>query len=385
MQRFGEWVSDPRLTLAALQAFTADPSRIAEPYLGDYLVWQSSGSSGQPGMFVQDGQSMAIYDALESIRRCPPPNPSRWLDPLGLGQRTAFVGAISGHFASIVSLRRLQRLYPWSAHATHCLSVLKPLATLVQELNALQPGILISYPSVVTALAEQQAQGRRRLRLREIWTGGEGLRASERQHISASFGCGLRNHYGASEFFSLAFECACGQLHANTDWLILEPVDEQGRPVPAGQPSATTLLTHLGNRVQPIVRYDLGDHITVLPGPCACGSPLPVLQVSGRKDAPLRMPGLDGQPVLLLPLALTTLLEDQAGLFAFQLCQREALTLELRVPQQGAQVQCDLQRAGTVLQRFLAEHGVQPVQLVLLCGVEPRRGASGKSARIVAA
>ena len=383
MQRFAQWVADPRLTLAALQAFTADPGRIAEPYLGEYMVWESSGSSGQAGVFVQDRQCMAIYDALEAIRRSPPPNPLRWLDPLYLGERTAFVGAISGHFASIVSLRRLQRNYPWSAPATHCLSVLKPLAALVQDLNALQPGILISYPSVVTALAEQQAQGALHIRLREIWTGGETLGCSERQHIRSTFGCAVRNHYGASEFFSLGFECGSGQLHANTDWLILEPVDERLRAVPAGQPSATTLLTHLGNRVQPIIRYDLGDQITLLEQPCACGLALPVLRVSGRRDAPLRMPGTDGQPVVLLPLALTTVLEDQAGLFGFQLRQCDALTLELRVPQHGAQVDSGLLRARTVLQRFLASHGVRPVHIVLSSGVELQRGASGKCARVV--
>jgi hypothetical protein len=44
--------------------FTADPSRIADPYLGRYVVWESSGSSGEPGIFVQDAAAMAAF--------CPP-------------------------------------------------------------------------------------------------------------------------------------------------------------------------------------------------------------------------------------------------------------------------------------------------------------------------
>ena len=71
MQRFDEWVADPRLRLAELQAFTADPARIGESYLGQYTVWESSGSSGTPGIFVQDSRAMAIYDALEATRQSP--------------------------------------------------------------------------------------------------------------------------------------------------------------------------------------------------------------------------------------------------------------------------------------------------------------------------
>lgn len=59
MDRFDDWVTDPCLTLDALRAFTADPSRIAQPWQGRYMVWESSGTSGQPGIFVQDAQTMA--------------------------------------------------------------------------------------------------------------------------------------------------------------------------------------------------------------------------------------------------------------------------------------------------------------------------------------
>jgi len=39
-------------------------TRIGEPYLGRYVVWESSGTGGQPGVFVQNGAAMAVYDAL---------------------------------------------------------------------------------------------------------------------------------------------------------------------------------------------------------------------------------------------------------------------------------------------------------------------------------
>ena len=68
MARFDDWVTDPQLRLADLKAFTADPDAIGQAYLGRYVVWESSGTSHQPGVFVQDAATMAVYDALEALR-----------------------------------------------------------------------------------------------------------------------------------------------------------------------------------------------------------------------------------------------------------------------------------------------------------------------------
>ena len=69
MRRFHEWIADPAIRLDDLRRFVADPSRIGAPFLGRYVAWESSGSSGEPAVFVQDAAAMATYDALEAIRR----------------------------------------------------------------------------------------------------------------------------------------------------------------------------------------------------------------------------------------------------------------------------------------------------------------------------
>ncbi len=56
-------------------------------------------------------------------------------------------------------------------------------------------------------------------------------------------------------------ECAHGLFHVNSDWYILEPVDEDYRPVAPDVGSHTVLITNLANRVQPLIRYDLGDRV----------------------------------------------------------------------------------------------------------------------------
>ncbi len=383
MHRFADWVTDPALELEALQAFTADPARIGDAFADRWQVWESSGSSGTPGIFVQDSRAMALYDALETLRR-PHPSPWRqWLDPLGLADRFAFVGATGGHFASQVSALRLQRLNPWLAGRLRCFSLLQPLADLAAELQAYAPTVIATYPSAAALLADEAAAGRLRLRPREVWTGGETLSPAMRTSIEQALACTVCNSYGASEFLSLGWQCDHGQLHVNTDWALLEPVDAHHRAVPPGTPSHTTLLTHLGQFAQPLIRYDLGDRITVAPQRCSCGSVLPVIDVQGRCDDVLVLAGPQGRPVTLLPLALTTVLEDHARLIDFQLLQRDAHTLVLRLPPQHAQAGAALDRACSLLRAWCQQQGLPDLQLIGEVAPLLPPGRSGKLQRVV--
>jgi phenylacetate-CoA ligase len=383
MGRFQDWVTDPALKLDALRRFTADRSRIADPFLGRYMVWESSGSTGEPGLFVQDAQAMAVYDVLEAVRR---PVLRPWqpmLDPWRLGERVVFVGATSGHFASTVSIERLRRLNPALAGHMHSVSFLQPTRRWVAELQALAPTVLATYPSAAVLLAEECLAGRADLQLREVWTGGETLSPATRRFLQQALGCPVSNNYGASEFLSLASECPRGRLHLNSDWAILEPVDAQGRAVPAGTPGATTLLTNLANHVQPLIRYDLGDSVTVQARPCACGSALPVIEVQGRDDDTLRLgePGMP--PVQVLPLALSTVIEDDAGLFDFQVVQQGPSELVLCTGLRGQDASRALGRARATLQEFLAGQGAADVHIHCHTGQPALRGRSGKIQRVV--
>ncbi len=377
MQRFDEWVTDPELDLPRLRAFTADPKRSAEPYLGKYVVWESSGSSGQPGIFVQDAAAMATYDALEAFRRCTPDAPR-------LVGRIAFVGVTSGHFASYVSVQRLRQLSHWMASAIQCFSILQPTGALVDQLNAFAPTCLATYPTVAALLAQEALCGALQIAPQEVLTGGETLTPGVRQVLVQAWGATVRNSYGASEFLSMAWECQQGQLHLNADWVILEPVDEKMRPLPVGQASHSTLLTNLANTVQPLIRYDLGDQLSFGAKLCSCGSKLPVIEVEGRRDDQLTMQANNGRMVTLLPLALTTVLEDRAAVFDFQLRQRNLHTLELHLPLGGAAGAAALKRGRQVLLDFARVQGLDSLRIVTKAGATLPRGRSGKVQRVVA-
>ncbi len=383
MAHFDAAVTDPALRLAELRAFTAEAANIGRPFAGRFIVWESSGSSGEPGLFVQDSAALAVYDALEGLRRPPLQPLRRALDPACLAERIAFVGATGGHFASTVSMRRLARLQPGFAQRTRGHDFLQPLPALVDALNAQAPTVLATYPSAALLLAGEARAGRLRVPLAEVWTGGETLGAAARAEIEAAFGCALADSYGASEFLALASECRCGVLHLNADWALLEPVDAQGRAVPPGQCGDKAWLTNLANHAQPLIRYELGDRITLQAQACACGSPLPVIEVQGRSDDVLTLRGVSGSRAQLLPLALTTVLEDRGGVLDFQLVQTgtAALRLDLGPAHDGA----DAARAGAALREWLAAQGLNNVRVNTRRVALLRAGRSGKRRRVIAA
>jgi phenylacetate-CoA ligase len=385
MERFDDWVADPAITRPSLREFMSDPQRIGGAYLGRYIVWESSGTSGEPGLFVQDAQSMAVYDALEALRRHTLRPLHRFVDPLYLSERYAFVGATGGHFASVVSVERLRRLNPWMGAAFHSVSILRPTAQIVAELNALAPTIIASYPTAVALLAEQARCGALTARPAEIWTGGETLTDAVRAFAEQTFGCQVCNSYGASEFMSIGWECAQGSMHANADWVILEPVDEHHRPVAPGRPSHTTLLTNLANHVQPLIRYDLGDSLRVVPGSCACGSPLPMIEVQGRHDDSLVLnDGAGRHRVTWLPLALSTLLEDEAGVFDFQLLQRDASSVAVRVGASAQDARRAIARCSKALRELARRDHLHGLRILEEPGVPLLQGHSGKVKRVIA-
>jgi phenylacetate-coenzyme A ligase PaaK-like adenylate-forming protein len=379
MGRFEEWVTDPAIRLARLRRFLSDPGNIGKPFNRRWYAWESSGSSGVPGIFVQDAAAMEIYDALEGLRR--PPSWRRWLDPLYANERIAFVGAIEGHFASIVNFARIRREVPGMAARMRAFSFLQPMPALVAQLQAWQPTVLATYPSTAVALAAEASVGRRQLPLTEIWTGGEALSRAARAQISRTFGCPVMESYGASEFLPLAAECPAGRLHLNDDWAILESVDEHHRPVPRGEVGATTLLTNLANHVQPIIRYDLSDRVRIGAIPCGCGSLLPTIEVEGRVDDTLTLVSRKGGEVALLPLALTSVLEDEGGVCDFQLACSGPRSLQLAFP--GTLDAPAARHAREALVRYLESLGLADVQVRVTRSDALFQGRSGKRPRIV--
>jgi len=377
MAHFDEWVTDRAVSRTGVEAFTADRAHIGERYLGRYVIWKSSGSTGEPGVYVQDEGALVTYDALIVLQLAAArlTRAYTW-GVLGRGGRAALIAATGDHFASIASWQRVCRGTPWPN--ARAFSVLDPLPGLVADLNAYQPAFVASYPTMLALLAQEQQAGRLRVRPACLWSGGEYLAPSTASTIERAFGCPVLNEYGSSECMSIASGCREGWLHVNDDWVALEPVDRNYRPVPPGEPSHTALLTNLANQVQPIIRYDLGDSVVAAPKRCRCGNPTLAIRVQGRIDDVVAFNAPDGRAVSLLPLALTTVVEDAADIHRFQLVARPPHRLALRLDIGAYEHRRNVwQAVSEALTRYLSAQSLDNVEVVLDASppvVDPRSG-----------
>jgi phenylacetate-coenzyme A ligase PaaK-like adenylate-forming protein len=384
MAAFDDWVTDPAVTRAGVEAFAADPRRVGERYLGRYAVGVTSGTTGDLGIFLHDEGAITVYRALTLVRGWLPwMTPARLVDVLGRRDRIACVVATSGHYTSFGMMEVARRRRPWPFDRIRVFSVLAPTPELVRALNAFQPVELIGYASTLEVLAAHQAAGRLTLRPALVGCGGESLTPRARQAIEAAFGCPVRENYGASELPRMAWSCRVGRLHLGADWAILEPVDAQGAPVPPDRPSASVLLTNLANRVQPLIRYDLGDRVIERPGPCECGSPLPAVEVDGRADEILALERAPGAPVLLGPRALATLVEETPGVRRYQVIQTGPARLTLRIePAGGVDPATAWTAVSARVRAYLAREGLAGVRLEAAADPPRADPVSGKYRKV---
>lgn len=237
-------------------------------------------------------------------------------------------------------------------------SVFTPLPDLVAQLNDFRPALLFGYATAIAALAAEQEAGRLRIDPVLVVPTAERLPPGEHEKIAEVFSARVGEVYGSTEIGVATFRCAHGWLHVNSDWVILEPVERDFSPTPPGRPSHTVLVTNLANRVQPIIRYDLGDSLTTRPDPCPCGTPLPAIRVEGRRDDALRFPGAGGREARVLPLALGTAIEETPGVLQFQAYQSQDDELTIRLAAEpDAEPEAVWRDVGGHVTEFLAAQG----------------------------
>lgn len=341
MESFDDWVTDPKVTKTGVDAFLTDTDLVGNYFLDQYALWTTSGTTGEPGIFVHDSGALNVYAALGLLRGL-----NAWMTKENLWAflrrdvRAAIVIATGGHWASDAIQELVHGLHPSLSDRIYTYSVLTPIPQLVTTLNEYQPTILLGYPTALALLAHEQAVGELNISPLIVVTAAEWLTPGAHDQIACAFDCPVRETYAASEFMGIAYSCDHDRLHVNSDWVILEPVDEAYQPVPPGRASQTVLLTNLANRVQPILRYDLGDSITVDPYSCPCGNPLPAIQVEGRRDEILYLQAPDGKSVPILPMALATVVEEVPGVTRYQIIQTAPAELSLRIdaPYENQQV-----------------------------------------------
>ncbi len=150
-------------------------------------------------------------------------------------------------------------------------------------LAAQKADVLVAAPTQLSRLLALRAEIFRGVRA--VLSSAEPLPASLRRDVQDAWGCDVYDHWGMTETgFGGGVECSARNgYHLREADLLVEVVHPAtGEPLPPGE-IGEILVTTLGERAMPLVRYRTGDAGSRLPGPCPCGSALPRLgRVPGR-------------------------------------------------------------------------------------------------------
>ena len=262
-------------------------------------------------------------------------------------------------------------------------SALLPVEEIVRQLNAFQPAMLGGYPSCLELLVDEVRAGRLHLSPVIVMTGGEYLADSLRARLAEAFDCYVQTSYACTEGGSVACECREKCFHLNDDWLIVEPVDSENRPVPDGVRADKILLTNLYNFTQPYIRYEVTDRVTMHREPCSCGNPSPWLELEGRTDDVVSFTA-SGREVKIAPLTIYAVLTEVRELRRFQLIVSHENRAELRLePSKGISREAAFSKAEAVLLSFLAAQGISNVEISLSDAMPRQQPGSGKFKHII--
>ncbi|WP_169976708.1 phenylacetate--CoA ligase family protein [Tautonia rosea] len=284
MAHFDQVVTDPNIRRADLERFLDNPANEGSPFLGRYIASHTSGSQGQPMLILQDRRLAELMFGLQMTR-----GNARKATPIEAARRL-----ISPARLAIVTLKRgfypsatvFESIPPAARIFMKVLWLSQTDPDVIDRLNTFRPSILTGYAGVLEELSLKAEGGQLRLapELQQVVNNSEVLTDRARLRIESAFGCHVMNNYATGECTFLSNGCSTDSgAHVNSDWAILEVVDAENRPVPAGTPGSKVFITNLANRTLPFLRYEVGDVVTMATEPCRCGSRLPrVERIDGR-------------------------------------------------------------------------------------------------------
>jgi putative adenylate-forming enzyme len=248
---------------------TADQVRAAldrgEERVGDLIVGQSTGTSGNRGYYViSEAERFTWLGVL--LAKALPDAPFR-------SHRVAL--ALPGYSRLYASAAETGRL------TLRFFELGRGLDAWRADLAAFAPDVLVAPPKVLRALAEAGD-----IRPRHVFSGAEVLDPLDRAAVEQGFGVKSREIYMATEgLFGVA--CPEGVLHLAEDVVAFE-----FEPDPGGGELVGPIVTDFTRRTQILARYRMNDLLRLRAQPCPCGSPLRAVEaIEGRADDSLRLGG----------------------------------------------------------------------------------------------
>ncbi len=264
-----------KLNDAMQVAIESEKSRNFKNNLNGITVGLSTGTSGKRGLFLVSENEKAHWVALVISRVIRP--------KLFKKQKIAFfLRANSNLYSSIES----------SLFEFKYFDIFKPLEELLEELNAYQPGILASQPSILMDLALAQKNGVIHISPIQIISFAEVLHDNDKEIISSIFNTEITEVYQCTEGF-LGVSCKYGSIHLNEDFIRFDKewIDEN---------KFYPIITDFSRSSQPVVKYKLNDVLEIKKEACGCGSKfIAIEKIIGRDDDILNFNGIKVYPDLI--------------------------------------------------------------------------------------
>jgi phenylacetate-CoA ligase len=304
----------PFLTKTEIRANTEALKAVGATGLARF---NTGGSSGEPLVFFI-GKERVSHDVAAKWRA------TRWWD-VDIGDREIVLWGSPIELSAQDRIRSMRdrllrtRLLPAFEMSE------QNLDRFVSEIRAFRPKMLFGYPSALALIARHaRRQGRHMddLGIKVAFVTSERLYEDQRDAIESVFACRVANGYGGRDAGFIAHACPEGGMHITAEDIIVEVVDNSGRPVVAGE-SGEIVITHLATKDFPFIRYRTGDFGSLGMETCLCGRGLPVLsEIQGRStDFVIARDG-----TVMHGLALIYVIRDVPGIESFKIVQE---TLDL--------------------------------------------------------
>jgi phenylacetate-coenzyme A ligase PaaK-like adenylate-forming protein len=245
VENYDQIVTDRRITHNQLEEFLRSSKDSVELYLGEYVVTETSGSTGEKAFVVYHRRDWARAMAQSSRF------PDTSYESISLRRRrVAYCGAIVPHFGGVT-------MCEWWKHSIarffldyRFFELNRPIDVNIAELNAFRPDNLIGLTTSLKILGEQRLSGALRISPMHITVGGEMVTEADQAFLSHAFGCKVVSMYATSEHLTM------GRSHADDTRMILYDDD-----VIYEFQKDHILTTNLVNSTMPLIRYRMSDVI----------------------------------------------------------------------------------------------------------------------------
>ncbi len=264
----------PLLTRSALQERAADIFTKSPANHGKTQDKHTSGSTGQPVTVRATAAAFSLRTAL-TLR-------AHWCQGLDYKERFS---SIKGSIKDPDGNPTKTEGKGWGSGVfrtgkTQAMSSAYPLDDQIEWLEKFNPTYLMTHPSNLNGLMRANPK-RKPKGLKLVVTLGETVNSELREAAQEIWQVPIYDRYSSEELGMIAVECLEGQYHLMSENLIIEIINDDGRPCRPGE-IGRVIATDLQNFATAVIRYETRDYAEV-GTPCSCGINLPTIKrILGR-------------------------------------------------------------------------------------------------------